>query len=601
MATTPLSGTNVRLLSGVNFSNDYKHTRWFNTLSEQTTNFLSKNVVHQMSESNFQRIEGQMFIKVDKDIDSLWGVNYLMFQNTQYGNKWFYAFVTSIEYKQRNTTYVHFEIDVFQTWKFDMNFKDSFVIREHCKLWNSDGSPVVNTIDEGLDYGKEYDNVDVRHFKINGDYKWMVIISKTNLHNQDSNQIEPSIIGMPQPLTYYLVPFRDDGDTPTVILPGGGGETPITEPNTVLSELYSDERAVNNIVSIYVTESVGIDFNVEKSPGYPDVLTINDDISLTTVTLQTDDLSFATFLNVDNIATFSGQEFLVDENVYDGFESVNESKLLMFPYCVTTIDDFKGNRFDIKNEYLYNNELSLYLMGSLGTSNKISYSVKNYNNYGDIGDFTFTDRKISLENGFIDMNVNDVPILTDYLSSFLQGNKNSLLNQKSSIKFNGLMDMVSNGAGAVKSAKNGGVSGGISGGLGIARGAGNTVLQLQGIQAKLNDIENKPPQMAKMGSNTSFDYGNNYNGVYILKKQIKPEYRRKLESFFKMYGYKVNEVKQPNFHTRKKWNYVQTSGCIITGNFNNEDLQEIKNVFDSGITFWHTDDIGNYALENGVI
>ena len=135
----------------------------------------------------------------------------------------------------------------------------------------------------------------------------------------------------------------------------------------------------------------------------------------------------------------------------------------------------------------------------------------------------------------------------------------------------------------------------------MAQGAGNTVLQLQGIQAKQNDIANRPPQISKMGSNTPYDFGHGYQGVFILKKQIKPEYQAMLSDFFNLYGYKVNRVKKPNFHTRRHWNYVQTKNCIILGNFNNDDLIELKSVFDNGITLWHTDDVGNYALENEVI
>src|SRR6185312_11723432 len=157
MATVPLSGTNIRLLSGVPFSNDYKNTRWFDTKSEQTNYFTSKPLKHSMTEANFQRIEGFNFIAVNKSIDDLWGTNYIMFQNSQYNAKWFYGFVTKLEYVQKNRTNVHFQIDVFQTWKFEMNFKPSFVIREHCPLWNKDGSPIINTVDEGLNYGSEYD------------------------------------------------------------------------------------------------------------------------------------------------------------------------------------------------------------------------------------------------------------------------------------------------------------------------------------------------------------------------------------------------------------------------------------------------------------
>src|SRR5699024_8175918 len=92
-------------------------------------------------------------------------------------------------------------------------------------------------------------------------------------------------------------------------------------------------------------------------------------------------------------------------------------------------------------------------------------------------------------------------------------------------------------------------------GADIVQGAGDTVLELQAIQSKQQDIANIPPQIAKQGSNVAYDYGNGYQGLYILRKQIKPEYRRILCDFFKMFGYKTNEVKIPNFHTRQNWNY----------------------------------------------
>jgi hypothetical protein len=179
MATVPLSGTNIRLLSGVPFSNDYKHSRWFDTSSAQESYFLGKTVVHSMTENTFQKIEGKNFISVKQNIDALWGVNYVMFQNTSYNVKWFYGFVTKLEYKNATTTYVHFEIDVLQTWMFTMNFKPSYVVREHCQLWEVDGSPVLNTLDEGLNYGNVYETVNVMNLKPYDGVLFLVIVAKS--------------------------------------------------------------------------------------------------------------------------------------------------------------------------------------------------------------------------------------------------------------------------------------------------------------------------------------------------------------------------------------------------------------------------------------
>ena len=102
MATVPLSGTNIRLLSSVPFSNDYKNTRWFDTKVAQETYFTNKPIIHSMSEANFQRIDGYHYIAVNENIDSLWGTNYIMFQNANFANKWFYAFIKDIHFVNVN-------------------------------------------------------------------------------------------------------------------------------------------------------------------------------------------------------------------------------------------------------------------------------------------------------------------------------------------------------------------------------------------------------------------------------------------------------------------------------------------------------------------
>jgi len=599
MATVPSSGTNVRLLSGIPFSNDYKNTRYFDTLLEQSTYFAGKPVIHSMAESNFQRIEGRTFIAVDKSIDELMSVNYVMFQNAQYNPKWFYGFVTKLEYVQRHMTYVHFQIDVYQTWRFEMNFKPSFIIREHCPLWNPDGSPVINTVDEGLAYGSDYDTVQVERWRPYGDVYFMVIVTKEWMHTEGINEttglVVPNINGVPQPLSYYIHPFKMNGGVVNVNV--GGTNINASSIIDVIRAISTHDDAVNNVVSMYVTDYVG------TNPIY--------DVGSNTMTFSGIAFNHATMklsaqatnVNVntvyaDNIGSYTNKDTLFS-NKYQGYNSVAESKLLMYPYTTLILDDLKGNRTVLKNEYIMGDDIDITVLGSLGTSNKVVYTVTNYL-MGTNLDMTNILRA-SLEHSVINNNPSEIPIVTDMLSAYLQGNRNSLENQKASIMFNGAMSGVNNAIGGVASAGSANPVGVASAGGQIIQGAGNTVLQLQQLEAKKQDISNTPPQLAKMGSNTNFDYGNGISGLYIIKRQIKFEHRKKLGAFFNMFGYKLNEVKVPNFHTRRYWNYVQTSSCNITGNFNNEDLNEIKAVFDNGITLWHTDDVGNYALGNVVL
>jgi hypothetical protein len=601
LATVPLSGTNIRLLSGVPFSNDYKHTRWFDTSSAQESYFLGKTVVHSMTENTFQKIEGKNFISVKQNIDALWGVNYVMFQNTSYNVKWFYGFVTKLEYKNATTTYVHFEIDVLQTWMFTMNFKPSYVVREHCKLWEADGSPVINTVDEGLNYGSTYETVNVINWKPYNNVLFLVIVTKALMHDRDTNiktgDIYPTVNSAPQPLCYYVHPFKLDGTIP-VAWDENSEEIILSNPTDVLKALYELDGAINNIVSLYITDYIGVNLAVDGSGTitFPSSQFVNVNIMYEAPGTTTD--SYLNTIFVKGINQYEAKAVSYT-NKYADYRTVKESKLLMFPYTTLLLDDLKGNRQTLKNEYIKGDDLIINVRGSLGTSNKTSYSIDNYQVKDNIepADLFLS----NLENAVLNNNPNDLPILTDMLGAFLQGNRNSIQNQLNSTIFSGYMNTMSGVISGASSAVTGNAQGVVSSGMGIVGGMANTYFQTQGMIAKQQDINNTPPSLSKMGSNTYFDYGHNLSGLYLIKRQITPEYQKKLEDFFNIFGYKKNEVKLPNFHTRQNWNYIQTAGCVITGNFNNEDLQELKSVFDSGITLWHTDDIGNYALVNEVI
>jgi hypothetical protein len=598
MATVPLSGTNIRLLTGVPFSNDYKNTRWFDTKEAQTNYFLSKSTTYTNTQHTFQRIEGRNFVRVKQNIDMLWGTNYIMFQNSNYNTNWFYGFVTKLEYVQADTTDVHFEIDVFQTWKFDMNFKPSFVVREHRPLWETNGDPVVNTIDEGLFYGSEYDTISVQKITPwDDDLLFLVIVSKETLH-QEPSAITPNTNGMPQPLSYYIHPFKKSQGALSLKI--DGASQILDDMNTVLSGIMKADKAVNNVVSLYVTEYFG------KNP-----------ISYDGTTLNLDGFAFQSVQIVDNTTTVGNTIYVknifeyevLSKDIgykYNGYTTTDESKLYMYPYTVTILDDLKGNRIELKNEYIKNENLVLDIRGSLGTENKIAYMVDSYRKGSNLTD----DQKdiANYESALINNSPNDISILSDYLSAYLQGNRNTIANQRSAAVFQGTIGAMTNGTiGMAQSIFHSPVGwrgnplGVMGAGLEVAKGVGDSIVQLQGIQAKVRDVDNTPANMVKMGGNSAFDFGNNFTGIYVIKKQITAEYKKKLEDFFNMFGYKTNEVKVPNFHTRTSWNYVQTNNCTILGNMNGEDLQELKEVFDKGITIWHTDDVGNYALENGVI
>jgi hypothetical protein len=119
----------------------------------------------------------------------------------------------------------------------------------------------------------------------------------------------------------------------------------------------------------------------------------------------------------------------------------------MYPYTTLILDDLKGNRQVLKNEYIKGDDIIVNVRGSLGTSNKTSYSIDNYQVKDNIEPADLF--KANLENAVMNNNPNDLPIITDMLGAFLQGNRNSIQNQLNSTIFGGWMDTMGSVVGAM--------------------------------------------------------------------------------------------------------------------------------------------------------
>ena len=83
---------------------------------------------------------------------------------------------------------------------------------------------------------------------------------------------------------------------------------------------------------------------------------------------------------------------------------------------------------------------------------------------------------------------------------------------------------------------------------------------------------------------------------------IKQEYAKVIDSYFSMFGYKVNELKVPNLYGRANWNYVKTIDCNFDGDIPQVDLNIIKTMFNKGVTLWHSPStMYNYDVNNDII
>lgn len=88
--------------------------------------------------------------------------------------------------------------------------------------------------------------------------------------------------------------------------------------------------------------------------------------------------------------------------------------------------------------------------------------------------------------------------------------------------------------------------------------------------------------------------------IRIVSKQILPEYAQIIDEYFTAFGYKVCRIKVPNITGRPSWNYVKTIGAQVSGNIPEYAETALKAMLNNGVTFWHTNDVGNYSLNNNL-
>lgn len=143
----------IMILRYVPLEPDYEHTLYTSDRSVQQSAFSSF-VKYTLSANTYQRVNKNS-CRVGIVADNLYDCNYMMFQNTNFGTKWFYAFITGVEYINNECTEITYEIDVMQTYFHNFVFGHCFVEREHSET----DALFENYVPESINYGDiVYDN-----------------------------------------------------------------------------------------------------------------------------------------------------------------------------------------------------------------------------------------------------------------------------------------------------------------------------------------------------------------------------------------------------------------------------------------------------------
>lgn len=293
-------------------------------------------------------------------------------------------------------------------------------------------------------------------------------------------------------------------------------------------------------------------------------------------------------------------------------KGLDDIKMYVYPYRYFLITDYINNPLLIKPELVKTNNGKMtikVLTAPLSQHGKYNIFVDNY--------------KFDI-NGNLEGNINNnslmLPVSSSAYSQFLatasasftQNNINAMIENDVTLKqgirqndFNHISNLVNTGGGMLSSLLGGNfggiVSSAVSGGLNFAQNMidydvinethslkENAIASMT--NAKISDMLSTPKSMLTCGNDTVFNLVNGRNKIDVIEFTCNEVQYSRLVEYFRRYGYAINNYYRIYLNTNKHYTFIKTTTCNVQGQtIPHADLDKIKEIFNSGITFWNMD------------
>ena len=319
-----------------------------------------------------------------------------------------------------------------------------------------------------------------------------------------------------------------------------------------------------------------------------------------------------------------------------------DPKLEMFPFRYFMVTDYINPPLLLKPQLfknINNNQIEIKV-----TTTPLSMQAKyNISAVGYKGDYVGNLEGLNSSNSLMLPVTSSIysQFISTSMSTFAQGNINAMLENdltlhqglaSNSLQYNinkaqNNLSLANGGWNIIGNLLSGNIGGALQGafGTGASYGLNNQINNMQSqltqaqlnennklteyeintmAQAKITDMINTPNSIKTAGNDTLFNLFNSKQKIDIIKYEPKAKTKRRISQFFERYGYKYNEYgKLSNYiNNRKFYNFVKTNSCnIATAKVPLIHLEEIKEIFNRGVTIWHIDEGAeplNYNVNN---
>ena len=549
----------IKLLTGVPIDKNQSDTLWFASVGAQTAYFNSK-VKRTFSAQTYQRVQ-RGYARLEVSADAIYDCNYMMFQNTSYGNKWFYAFINNVEYINDDVAEVRFTIDPIQTWFFDYTLNQCFV--ERC-------TPATDEIGENI----LPEPVQTSEFVTNGDY------DVVGLDTRDLGIVV--VINDPQHSSNYY-----GGGLYNGVL--SGGKLYAFDATPAGRDLINSSTLLNSQLVLQAPDSVMMMYMCPKAlfPSDPNFNINSQDL-------------------VDHAI---GQGTTVIGNAYtltpiskltslDGYRPRN-AKCYTYPYTFYHVDNGQGDGMILRYEFFNNLTPKVRVSGNATYPVELTLFPVEYKNSpapsgGDFGEYR--NEKLAIK-GFPQCSWS-----MDAWAAWLAQNS---VPMAIDVGLAALPMVVAGGFGLAAGAMGASIGSKAGGAMLSTAGAG-------GATDLLGTIGNiaKSAYSASIASDItkgSLETGSNdaaserlvfKGGCVTLPASI----MKTVDEFFDAFGYAKHEWMTVNIHARSRWTYVKTIGANVDGALPADDAKYIADCYDNGIRFWaDTVNPCNYETANGFL
>lgn len=528
--------TNIKLLKNVPLDSAYTHTIHWGSKSAQSAYFAGK-AKHSLSKQTYQRVK-RGYARVGIAAEELYDCNYLMWQNTAFGSKWFYAFITSIEYVNNNCSEVRFEIDVIQTWYFEANVDMAYVDRMH-SVTDYIGD---NTAPEPIPNGEVKMNF---YEKVVDLSKMAYLIAVINLNDEVTGYVYDKVYSAAHIYVAY-------------------------EASSVNTIINGYAQQPDNIVGIYMCPKQLLPSSLQDASGW-----ISSDKYATPIHRQ-----YAAMETTDTL---------------NGYLPHN-CKLYTYPYNFLHVDNGAGAELNLRYEYFYKGIPQLMMWGCFTQPVQINLYPYRYRVHGSPSE-TNPDYVLNAEA----LQIANFPMCSwrvDSYQAWVAQNSLPISAGLGISALGGAISGVASAAGVAVAASNPVTGVALAGGaaMGALQGTLPSALQAlgQGYQASIAADQCKGNLHS---GSASINAG--YQTFYAGRCSLDRNSARIIDEFFDVYGYAQKRLMTVNRIARPHWTYVKTAGISITGSMPADDMKTIEAIYDKGITFWkHASEVGNYALDN---